>query len=91
MRKLPLAALGAAAAVGLFAATAQAEPVPLTYAQMDQMTAGLVVTINLSAGGNGGGSSSCTTTGTGECTSSGSGSGSGFASFSFEIGGGDDE
>jgi outer membrane lipoprotein-sorting protein len=42
MRRLPLTILGAATALGLAAATAQAEPVKLSPAQMDQLTAGNV-------------------------------------------------
>jgi len=40
MRKLPLASVGGTAAVCLMAGAVQAEPVPLTLEQMDQMTAG---------------------------------------------------
>jgi hypothetical protein len=40
MRKLPLATLGAVTALGLLAASAQAEPVKLSLAQMDELTAG---------------------------------------------------
>jgi hypothetical protein len=51
MRKLPLATLGAATALGLLATVAQAEPVTLTPSQMDELTAGasLSVSINVLA------------------------------------------
>jgi hypothetical protein len=40
MRKLSLATSGVAAALGLLAAGAQAEPVTLSLSQMDELTAG---------------------------------------------------
>jgi hypothetical protein len=43
MRKLLLATLGTATALGLLATVAHAEPVTLTPSQMDELTAGAVV------------------------------------------------
>jgi hypothetical protein len=40
MRQLPLTVSGAAAVLGLLAATAQAQPVTLSVRQMDELTAG---------------------------------------------------
>lgn len=85
MRKLPLAALGAMAAVGLTAGAAQAEPVPLTLEQMDEMTAGqlrVVLTTSSQA------SSRSEVTGEGTAWASAWAQASASASFSF--GPGDD-
>jgi hypothetical protein len=40
MRRLPLAIMGAAMALGLLASVAQAAPVTLSLSQMDELTAG---------------------------------------------------
>jgi hypothetical protein len=68
MRKLPLATLGAATALGLLAAAAQAEPVKLSLAQMDELTAGQTgsVTITLSTSSDTSSSISCS----GDCEAS---------------------
>jgi hypothetical protein len=73
MRKLPLATLGAATALGLLATAAQAAPVSLTPSQMDELTAGASsVTVSINVTSDSEVNSAAESTGDGSASSSAS-------------------